>query len=67
MSEHAFGVHTLIGAYVFDALGPEERALFERHRDGCARCAARVVELREAAAILGIAVADEPQLAEGGG
>jgi anti-sigma-K factor RskA len=53
-------VHTLTGAYVCDALGPEERAAFEAHMDQCPECAAEVRELREVAAIMAVAVAERP-------
>jgi anti-sigma-K factor RskA len=53
-------VHTLTGAYVCDALGSEERAAFEAHLAACSACATDVAELREVAAIMGIAAAEEP-------
>jgi anti-sigma factor RsiW len=53
-------VHTLTGAYVCDALGPEERAAFEAHLSECAACETEVAELREVTAILGIAAAEQP-------
>ena len=53
-------VHTLTGAYVCDALGPQERAAFEAHMDQCPECAAEVRELREVAAIMAAAVAERP-------
>jgi anti-sigma factor RsiW len=53
------GVHLLLGAYVLGGLSTEERRLFERHLDGCARCRA---ELAAAAPIPGMLrrVAGEP-------
>jgi anti-sigma-K factor RskA len=53
-------VHTLTGAYVCDALWPEERAAFEAHLSECAACETEVAELREVTAILGIAAAEQP-------
>ena len=53
-------VHTLTGAYVCDALWPEERVAFEAHLRECAACETEVAELREVTAILGIAAAEEP-------
>lgn len=41
-------VHALTGAYVLDALSPEERAAFEQHLAGCDDCIRDVDELREA-------------------
>ena len=56
-------VHTLTGAYVCDALGEDERAAFETHMAQCPECASEVAELREVAAILGVAVAERPPAA----
>jgi anti-sigma-K factor RskA len=53
-------VHTLTGAYVCDAIGPEERAAFEAHLSECAACETEVAELREVTAILAIAVSEQP-------
>ena len=53
-------VHTLTGAYVCDAIGPEERAAFEAHLRECEACETEVAELREVTAILGIAAAEQP-------
>lgn len=52
-------VHTLVGAYVLDALPTDERAHFERHLTECDVCAAEVHELLEVAARLAVS-ADEP-------
>lgn len=52
-------VHTLIGAYVLDALPPDERAHFERHLNECDACGAEVRDLHAVAARLGIS-AEEP-------
>ena len=48
-------VHTLTGAYVLDALSPEEKTGFELHLDSCHDCATDVAELAEAVARLGVA------------
>jgi anti-sigma-K factor RskA len=50
-------LHTLVGAYVLDAVSPDERARFSAHLDWCAACTAEISELREAAASLGTAQA----------
>ncbi|MGH3738431.1 MAG: anti-sigma factor [Micromonosporaceae bacterium] len=50
-------VHTLIGAYVLDAVDDLERAAVERHLTSCPDCAADVAELREVATRLGTAAA----------
>jgi len=47
------------GAYVLDALPPDERAAFETHMATCAACQARVDEARAAAGLLvGLTEAD---------
>jgi anti-sigma-K factor RskA len=46
-------VHSLIGAYVLDAVDDLERAAFDRHLRECSSCRAEVAELREASARLG--------------
>lgn len=53
-------VHTLTGAYVLDALSPEERAQFAQHLALCVSCTQEVAELSEAAARLGSMVASTP-------
>ncbi|OEJ27734.1 anti-sigma factor [Streptomyces agglomeratus] len=53
-------LHTLTGAYALHALGPEERAEFERHLDDCPPCAQEVRELGATAARLGLAVTVTP-------
>ncbi|XVU27635.1 anti-sigma factor [Actinoplanes sp. CA-054009] len=45
-------VHTLVGAYVLDAVDDLERVAFERHLRECEDCRAEVEELRETAARL---------------
>jgi anti-sigma factor RsiW len=42
----------LIGAYVCDAVEPDERLAIERHLPTCPRCRAEVAELREVTALL---------------
>jgi anti-sigma-K factor RskA len=53
-------IHHLTGAYVADALPPQEELLFERHLDECSLCAAEVRELRETTARLALAAAQQP-------
>ncbi|MDH2426852.1 anti-sigma factor [Sphaerisporangium sp. TRM90804] len=56
--------HTLAGAYALHAVDdPAERASFEEHLDRCAECAEETRGLRETAARLGSAVAQEPPAA----
>jgi len=59
-------VHTLIGAYVLDAVDDVERAAVRRHLAECAECAAEAAELAATAARLGgaAAVAPPPGLRE---
>ena len=52
--------HTLLGAYVCDALDPAERAAFEQHTLECAACRQEVEELREVTGALGGAVSATP-------
>ena len=52
--------HTLAGAYAMDALGPQDRAAFERHLAGCQDCAEEIASLREATARLATATAVTP-------
>lgn len=52
--------HTLVGAYVLDALPPDERDLFEVHTERCPDCRAEAAELLDAAARLGRATAIVP-------
>lgn len=53
-------VHTLVGAYVLDALDDAERASFERHLASCSSCQAEVDGFRSTAARLGAAAAEAP-------
>jgi anti-sigma-K factor RskA len=53
-------VHTLTGAYVCDALGEDERAVFETHLTECPECATEVGELREVTALMAVAVSERP-------
>src|SRR5262245_13891328 len=52
--------HTLAGAYMLDALGPADRARFERHLARCEQCAKEVRGLAEVTARLAGAAATEP-------
>jgi len=54
-------LHTLVGAYVLDAISADERARFAAHLADCSACRAEVSELREAAASLGTAYAVRPR------
>jgi anti-sigma-K factor RskA len=55
------GLHTLVGAYVMDAVPEADRVAFERHLTGCEPCREEVRGLREATARLAGAVAIEPR------
>jgi anti-sigma-K factor RskA len=52
--------HTLVGAYVLDALGPGDPARFERHLARCEQCANEIRGLAEVTARLACAAATEP-------
>ena len=56
-----------VGAYVLDALDPEERAAFENHLRGCSMCQAEVAELRQVVDVLPLAadVAEPPSALRG--
>jgi anti-sigma-K factor RskA len=53
-------LHTLTGSYAVDALPPDELDEFERHLTHCGSCASEVRGLRETAARLALAVAEQP-------
>lgn len=57
-------IHALTGAYAVDALDDQERALFEKHLEGCATCRVEVAELQETAALLAevISLPADPEL-----
>ena len=52
--------HDLIAAYALDALDHDEERAFERHLATCERCRRELVELREAAGSLALAVDAPP-------
>jgi anti-sigma-K factor RskA len=60
-------LHTLAGAYVLDAVSPDERARFATHLADCAECRQEIRELREATARLGtgLTVHPNPELKPG--
>lgn len=59
-------IHGAVGAYVADALDPEERAAFTEHMRECPLCASEVRSLSETVAELSasVATAPPPQLRE---
>jgi anti-sigma-K factor RskA len=61
MRGNAAGLHTLVGAYVMDAVPEADRAAFEQHLTGCEPCRDEVRGLREATARLAAAAAIEPR------
>jgi anti-sigma-K factor RskA len=61
MRRSGAGLHTLVGAYVMDAVPDADRAAFERHLTGCEPCREEVRGLREATARLATASAIEPR------
>jgi hypothetical protein len=61
MTSDDLDLHTLVGAYVLDAISPDERASFSAHLAWCSACRAEISELREAAASLGTAHAVLPR------
>src|SRR5215471_16400159 len=52
--------HTLVGAYILDALGPADRSRFERHLARCELCAKEIPGLAEVTARLAGAAVTEP-------
>ncbi len=54
-------LHTLVGAYVLDAVTDDERAAFDEHLAGCEQCRQEIRELREATTRLGTATAVGPR------
>jgi anti-sigma-K factor RskA len=54
-------LHTLVGAYVMDAVTDDERARYTRHLTDCPGCRAEIRELRETAARLGTAAGVHPR------
>ncbi|MBW4721535.1 anti-sigma factor [Saccharothrix obliqua] len=52
--------HTLIGAYVLDAVSDTERRAFEEHIAGCPSCARETAELLETTALLAGGTTAEP-------
>lgn len=54
-------LHTLVGAYVLDAITDDERSRFAAHLADCSGCRDEADELREAAARLGTAHAVHPR------
>ncbi len=61
MRSRSAGLHTLVGAYVMDAVHEKDRAEFERHLLTCEPCREEVRGLREATARLGEAAAITPR------
>ncbi|WP_214103137.1 anti-sigma factor [Acrocarpospora catenulata] len=53
-------LHTLLGAYVLNALPDEEQGVFEEHLMRCEACAGEVLGLRETAGALAAGVAERP-------
>ncbi len=61
MRNRGAGLHTLVGAYVMDAVTDSDRAEFERHLDTCEPCREEVRSLHEATARLAEAAAITPR------
>jgi anti-sigma factor RsiW len=61
MRRSGAGLHTLVGAYVMDAVPEADRIAFERHLVGCEPCREEVRGLREATARLAAAAAIDPR------
>jgi hypothetical protein len=55
-------VHALLGAYVVDAVSPEERAAFEAHLPGCEECTLEAASLEDAVTMLALAEQAPPPL-----
>ena len=55
-------LHALSGAYVLDALTPDESAEFEAHLTSCAECRHEVGGLRETVGLLGVTAVQTPPL-----
>jgi anti-sigma-K factor RskA len=53
-------LHTLAGAYILDALGPQEREQFSQHLAHCDACSQETREFRETAACLAASAAQPP-------
>jgi len=60
MTDDAPDIHALSGAYVLDALEPQDKADFERHLQSCAACDEEVRSLREAVALLADGATEAP-------
>lgn len=45
-------LESLLGAYVLDAVSPDEAAEIEQHLDNCPRCKAEVAAHREVVSLL---------------
>ena len=61
MRGRSAGLHTLVGAYVMDAVPANDRAEFARHLQTCEPCREEVRSLREATARLAEAAAITPR------
>jgi anti-sigma-K factor RskA len=61
MRARRISLHTLVGAYVLDAIPDRDRTAFERHLLTCEQCRDDVRGLREAGGLLGAAVAVRPR------
>jgi anti-sigma-K factor RskA len=61
MGDRKTGLHTLVGAYVLDAVEDDDRAQFEQHLLTCEQCRDDVRGLREATARLAAAAAITPR------
>src|SRR5260370_68918 len=61
MRSRSAGLHTLVGAYVMDAVHEKDRTEFERHLLTCEPCREEVRGLREATARLGAAASMTPR------